>query len=100
MHFYKFYIFLLSILLISYCGGDTDTTITTTTSSTSTTVVETTSTNEKLVVWDEIITSDFQKIFADEETITLVNKYFDIVTVDKSTIYQQNYYEAISNTFK
>ena len=54
MHFYKFYIFLLSILLISYCGGDTDTTITTTTSSTSTT--------EKLVVWDDIITSDFQKI--------------------------------------
>ena len=66
MHFYKFYIFLLSILLISYCGGDTDTTITTTTSSTSTAVVETTSTNEKLVVWDEIITSDFQKI---------INKY-------------------------
>ena len=100
MHFYKFYIFLLSILLISYCGGDTDTTITTTTSSTSTTVVETTSTNEKLVVWDEIITSDFQKIFADEETITLVNKYFDIVTVDKSTIYQQSYYEAISTTLE
>ena len=92
MHFYKFYIFLLSILLISYCGGDTDTTITTTTSSTSTT--------EKLVVWDEIITSDFQKIFADEETISLFNKYFDIVTVDKSTIYQESYYEATSTSLE
>lgn len=92
MHFYKFYIFLLSILLISYCGGDTDTTITTTTSSTSTT--------EKLVVWDEIITSDFQKIFADEETISLFNKYFDIVTVDKSSMYQQSYYKAISTTLE
>ena len=58
----------------------------------------TTSTTEKLVIWDEIITSDFQKIFADEETISLVNKYFDIVTVDKSTIYQQSYYEAISTS--
>jgi len=100
MHFYKFYIFLLSILLISYCGGDSDTTVTTTTSSTSTTVTDSTFTTEELVIWDEIITSDFQKIFADEKTISLINKYFDIVTVDKSTIYQQSYYEAISNTLE
>jgi len=98
MHFYKFYIFLLSILLISNCGGDASTTITTTTSSTSTTLADTISTTEKLVVWDEIITSDFQKIFGDEETISLVNKYFDILTVDKSTIYQQSYYEATSTS--
>ena len=60
----------------------------------------TTSTTEKLVVWDEIITSDFQKIFADEETISLFNKYFDIVTVDKSTIYQESYYEATSTSLE
>ena len=60
----------------------------------------TTSTTEKLVIWDEIITSDYQKIFADEETLSLFNKYFDIVTVDKSSMYQQSYYKAISTTLE
>ena len=100
MHFYKFYIFLLFILLISYCGGDTGTTITTTTSSTSTTVADSTSTTEELVIWDKIITSDFQKIFTDAETISLINRYFDIYSVDKSTIYQQSYYEATQDTLE
>ena len=100
MHFYKFYIFLLFILLISYCGGDTGTTITTTTSSTSTTVADSTSTTEELVIRDKIITSDFQKIFTDAETISLINRYFDIYSVDKSTIYQQSYYEATQDTLE
>ena len=59
-----------------------------------------TSTIKDLVIWDEIITSDFQKIFADEETISFFNKYFDIVTVDKSSIYKQSYYEATSTSLE
>ena len=85
-----FIIFSFLLFLIS-CGGDIE--------NNSETEI-TTSTTEKLVVWDEIITSDFQKIFADEETISLFNKYFDIVTVDKSTIYQESYYEATSTSLE
>jgi len=86
--------YLILLLLICFCGGNEIVEE----SKTTTSVPETTTTTKELVIWDEIITSNFQKIFADDETISLFNKYFDIYTVDKSSIYQESYFEANSTT--
>ena len=88
--------FLIFLLFFTFCGENeiVEESITTTS------VPETTTTIKKLVIWDEIITSDFQKIFADDETTSLFNKYFDIYTVDKSSIYQESYFEANSTTLE